>query len=75
MIYHYVIPEGIYATMYYQKRTEDSLPFIYELLDEVRRHSFTPIGELIRTIVFDVGTCEHEESGYLACIRILVRAL
>lgn len=75
VIYRDVIPEGIYATMYYQKRTEDSIPFVYELLDEVKRYSFEAIGEVVRTIVFDIGTCEYEESGYLACIRILVKRL
>jgi len=74
-IYHDVFPEGIYAAMYYQKRTEDTLPFIMEMLDETRRHNFSPIGDVIRTIIYDVGTCEFQESGYLACIRILVEPL
>ncbi len=74
-IYHDVFPEGIYAALYYQKPTEGTLPFVYELLDEVRRHSFTPIGNIIRSIVFDVGSSEYAESGYLACIRILVKPL
>jgi len=74
-IYHDVFPEGIYAAIYYQQRTEGTFPFIHELLDEVRCRSFAPIGNIIRSIVFDVGTCEFQESGYLACIRVLVKPL
>lgn len=67
-----VFPSGVYATMYYQKRTEQSLPFMYELIDEAKRCSFALNGNIIRSIVFDVGDCEKEGSGYLACIRVLV---
>ena len=72
-VYHDVIPEGIYATMCYRKRTEDSLPFIRALLDETRRHSFTPLGNIIRTVEFDIGDRRQTECAYLSRIRILVK--
>lgn len=68
-----VFPEGIYATLYYQKHTDESLPFMYELIAECHRHSFQYIGNIIRSVVYDIGDCEQADSGYLACIRILVK--
>jgi DNA-binding transcriptional MerR regulator len=72
-VQHDVFPEGIYATMCYQRRTEHSLPFIDELLNEAKRHSFTPQGNVIRTVEFDTDHRDGHEDGYLACIRILVK--
>lgn len=71
-----VFPEGIYATMYYQKHTEDSLPYMYELLDETKRRGFTIASDIIRSVAFfDVENGRSGNSGYLARIRVLVREL
>ncbi|NLV49949.1 MAG: MerR family transcriptional regulator [Clostridiales bacterium] len=72
-VQHDVFPEGIYATMSYRRHTEHSLPFINKLLNEVKRHSFTPHGSIIRTVEFSTGCTDDQEDAYLACIRILVK--
>ena len=67
------IPKGTYAVIYYRRPTEDTLPYIYQLLDEVERHSFVPCGDIYRTITSDVGRDQPEEDGYQAFLRILVK--
>lgn len=67
------IPKGIYAVIYYRKPTEDTLPYIYQLLYEVEQHSFVPYGDIYRTITSDVGRDQPEEDGYQAFLRILVK--
>lgn len=66
------IPGGMYAVMYYRKPTEESLPYIYQLLDEIGRNSYTLSGNIYRMILSDVGRTRSDEDGYLACIRVLV---
>ena len=70
-----VTPEGDYALMYYQKPTEESLPYISELLNDIAHHSYAPCGDVLRTIIYDFGRSEKLKDGYLACIRILVRRI
>lgn len=67
------IPKGTYAVIYYRKPTEETLPYIYQLLDEVEQHSFVPCGDIYRTITSDVGRDQPEEDGYQAFLRILVK--
>ena len=67
------IPRGIYGVMYYQNPTNQSLPYVQRLLDDIRRQSLQPIGNVIRSIVFDLGRGRPTKDGYLACIRVLVK--
>lgn len=67
------IPNGVYGVMYYQSSTNKSLPFVQKLLDDIRRQSLQPRGDVIRTIVFDLGRGKPTKDGYLACIRVLVK--
>ena len=66
------IPGGMYAVMYYRKPTEETLPYIYQLLEEVNQNSYTLCGDVYRTILSDIGRSQPDEDGYLACIRVLV---
>lgn len=68
-----VIPGGTYAVMYYREPTEKTLPYAYQLLDEVKQKSLVPCSEIFRQIHCDVGREHPEEDGYLASIRILVK--
>jgi len=68
-----IIPEGLYAVMYYRTPTHQSLPYIRKLLDDIGRHSFVPCGNIVRSIIFDLGRENSAKDGYLACIRVLVR--
>ena len=67
------IPGGLYATMYYQNFTNQSLPYIQKLLDDIERNLFIPFGNIIRSIIFDLGRGKETKDGYLACIRVLVK--
>lgn len=68
-----IIPKGVYGVMYYQCSTDQSLPYIHKLLDDIERQSFLPCGDIIRTIVFNIGRGNTTKEGYLACIRVLVK--
>lgn len=68
-----IIPKGVYGVMYYQSSTNQSLPYIHKLLDDIERQSFIPCGNIIRTIIFDLGRSNATKDGYLACIRVLVK--
>ena len=65
--------KGTYAVIYYRKPTEETLPFIYQMLDDIKHHSFEPCSDIFRTITCDVGRDQPEEDGYQACLRILVK--
>jgi DNA-binding transcriptional MerR regulator len=67
------IPKGTYAVIYYRKPTEETLPYLYQLLDEVEHNSFEPCGDIYRTITSDVGRGHPEDDGYQALLRILVK--
>lgn len=78
------IPKGVYGVMYYQRSTDQSLPYIHKLLDDIEQQSFMPCGDIIRTIlfdigrgnatrIFDIGRGKATKEGYLACIRVLVK--
>ena len=67
------IPKGVYGVMYYQSSTNQSLPFVKKLLSDIRRQSLQPCGDIIRTIVFDLGRGKPTKDGYLACMRVLVK--
>ena len=69
-----VLPAGTYAILFYRKRTEDTLPYIRHLLDEIRRSGYTFRGDIYRTLTCDVGRLKPDEDGYQAYLRILVDA-
>ena len=69
-----VLPAGTYAVIYYRRRTEDTLPFVRQLLDEIRRDGYAPSGDIYRTLTCDVGKTISDEDGYQAFIRILTDA-
>ncbi len=69
-----VLPAGTYAVLYYRRRTEDTLPFVRQLLGEIQRDGYACSGDIYRTLTCDVGHTDPDEDGYQAYIRILVDA-
>lgn len=68
------LPKGVYAVMYYDTTTQLSFPYVQKLLEDIRRKSFRPCGDIIRTIVFDLGRRGNPaKDDYLACMRVLVQ--
>ena len=69
-----VLPAGTYAVIYYRRRTEDTLPFVRQLLSDVRAAGYAHSGDVYRTLTCDVGRTDPDEDGYQAYIRILTDA-
>lgn len=69
-----LIPAGTYAVLYYRRPTEETLPFVRQLLDEIKRDGYTHTGHIYRTLTCDVGRTNPDEDGYQAYIRIMVDA-
>lgn len=67
------IPEGTYAVLFYREPTEKTLPYIYQLLDDIEMNSFVPCGDIYRIITSDIGRDRPDMDGYQAYLRILVR--
>ena len=66
------IPAGHFATIYYSRVTDDSDPYWFKLLEEVKNSSFEVSGNAVRTIILEKGIGVVGDD-YLACIRIPVK--
>ena len=69
-----VLPAGTCAAIFYRRRTEDTLPFVRQLLSDIRRDGYAVHGDIYRTLTCDVGSVDPDEDGYQAYLRIAVDA-
>ena len=66
-----VIPAGMCAFMYYNKKTDESAPFWKQIMKAIDDNGYKHLGEAFRTIAIEDGL-GIDDVDYLAQIRIPV---